>query len=551
MMLGSLAGGIGLFLLGMWLMTDGLKFAAGGSLRRLLARWTGTPLRGIASGALITSLVQSSSAVTVATIGIVNAGLMGLSEAVTVIYGSNIGTTMTGWLVALIGFKINIKLLALPLIGVGMILRLLAAERRLGAFGMALAGFGVFFLGVDILKTAFAAAGASPALGALAGGGVGGVLLSLGVGVVMTVLMQSSSAAMAVIITAAAGGVISLEAALAMVIGTNIGTTSTALLATLGATPNARRVAAAHLSFNVVSALVALLVLPLFILLIRNLEHADSLDLGVPVLLALFHTLFNVLGVAVMWPLTTRLVGELRRRFRSAEEDEARPRYLDRNVVATPVLAMQALSMELIRIGGIALRMAKAAMSAEGAAGARLDADAKVIDRLVDAVGDFSAVMQRSHLPPELDDVLPNALRVTRYYTEMAELTRLVDEAQRELPAIEAVGLAADISHFKGSIVDLLDRADAGAPEYSAEVCAAQLESLKQEYQRLKSHLLRAGTADELPVRRVVEHLDVFSNMRRLAEQAEKGARYLAALRELGTSTGTDEAARDADEAAA
>jgi len=551
MMLGSLAGGIGLFLLGMWLMTDGLKFAAGGTLRRLLARWTGTRLRGIASGALITSLVQSSSAVTVATIGIVNAGLMGLGEAVTVIYGSNIGTTMTGWLVALVGFKIDIKLLALPLIGAGMLLRLLAAERRLGAFGMALAGFGVFFLGVDILKTAFAAAGASPALGLLTGGGASAVLLSLGVGVAMTVLMQSSSAAMAVIITAAAGGVIPLESALAMVIGTNIGTTSTALLATLGATPNARRAAAAHLSFNVLSALVALLVLPLFILLIRNLEHADSLDLGVPVLIALFHTLFNVLGVALMWPLTTRLVGELLRRFRSAEEDEARPRYLDRNVVATPVLAMQALSMELIRIGAIALRMAKAAMSAEGAAGTRLYTEAQVIDRLVDAVGEFSAVMQRSQLPPELDDVLPNALRVTRYYTEMAELTRLMDEAQRELPAIEAVGLAADISHFKGSVVDLLDGADAGAPDYSGEVNAAQLESLKEEYQRLKSHLLRAGTAGELPVRRVVEYLDVFSNMRRLAEQAEKAARYLAALRERGTSTEEAESVRDADEAAA
>ena len=547
-MLGSVAGGLGLFLLGMWLMTDGLKLAAGNSLRRLLARWTGRPLRGLAAGALITSLVQSSSAVTVATIGIVNAGLMGLTEAVAVIYGSNIGTTMTGWLVALVGFKIHIKMLALPLVGAGMALRLLAPQRRAGALGAALAGFGVFFLGVDVLRSAFA--GAALPLQALSAGGPGAVALSLGAGVLVTVLMQSSSAAMALIITAAAAGVIPLASALAMVIGTNIGTTSTALLTTLGATSNARRAAAAHLLFNLLSALVALLLLPLFLLLIGNLEEAGSLDLGTPVLLALFHTLFNVLGVAIMWPLTGRLVGELARRFRSAEEDEARPRYLDRNVVATPVLAMQALSMELTRVGGISLRMAKAAMSAEGSEGPRLGRDAQVLDRLVDAVGDFSAQMQRLHLPPELDDQLPNALRVSRYYTELAELTGEILEAQRELPSIEAVELAADISHFKGSVVDLLDGADAGAAGYDPQVSAAQLASLKDEYQRLKSHLLRAGTAGELPVRRVVEHLDLFSHMRRLAEQAEKGARYLAALGATGVPAPGEQRAPGEAEAA-
>jgi phosphate:Na+ symporter len=149
-MIGSLIGGIGLFQLGMLLMTDGFKLAAGKTLRNILESSTSTPLKGLLSGALITSLVQSSSAVTVAIIGFVNAGLMSLSQAITVIYGSNIGTTMTSWLVALIGFKVNIKAFALPAIGVGMMQRLIKGPGRQGAIGEALAGFGVFFLALRL-----------------------------------------------------------------------------------------------------------------------------------------------------------------------------------------------------------------------------------------------------------------------------------------------------------------------------------------------------------------------------------------------------------------
>ena len=150
----SLLGGIGLFLLGMRLLTDGLKTAAGRALRGILARSTGTRLRGVLSGALITSVVQSSSAVTVATIGFVNAGILTLLQAVAVIYGSNVGTTATGWIVAIVGIHVNIKALALPAVGAGMLLGLFGRGDRLRAAGQALAGFGVFFLGIDVLRAA-------------------------------------------------------------------------------------------------------------------------------------------------------------------------------------------------------------------------------------------------------------------------------------------------------------------------------------------------------------------------------------------------------------
>jgi len=149
----TLAGGIGLFLLGMGLLTDGLKIAAGGALRTLLQTWTKSSIRGFAVGVLITAVVQSSSAVTVATVGFVNARLLSLRRAVWVILGTNVGTTMTGWLVALVGVKVDVGALALPLIGIGMALALGAGERaRIAGAGRALAGFGLFFLGVCVLQ---------------------------------------------------------------------------------------------------------------------------------------------------------------------------------------------------------------------------------------------------------------------------------------------------------------------------------------------------------------------------------------------------------------
>ena len=532
----NLLGGMGLFLIGMWLLSDGLKLAGGRVLRTVLSRWTGTSLRGVLSGALITSLVQSSSAVTVAAIGFVNAGLISLRQAVNVIYGSNVGTTMTGWLVAFVGLQVDIKTFALPLIGVGMLLRITGDGTRRTAIGMALAGFGLFFVGIDFLRLAFAGLGQNVPLESLLGGGLRGVAVAFAAGIAITVLMQSSSAAMAIILTAAAGGAVPVAVAAAMVIGTNIGTTSTAVLAVLGATPNARRVAAAHVAFNVITAAVALALLPVLLWALNWFEGAVSFGNSPAAALALFHTAFNVLGVALMWPFTGHLVGFLERRFHSREEDEAQPRYLDRNVVATPLLAMHALVMELARMGGIALRMAKAAMSIEVAASPRLEADGRILGRLVEAVGEFSTLMQRSNLPPELDEVLPNALRVSRYYTEMAELARGIAAAQSAIEPIGVITLAADVAHFKSSVVKLFDEADVLAEGFSAAVSAAQIAALKDEYQQLKSRLLRSGTAGELPVRRIVAELDLCSDMRRLAEQAEKGARYLDGLRAFGTS---------------
>lgn len=527
--LGSFIGGIGLFLLGMQLMTEGLKIAAGNSLRTILERSTSTPLKGILSGALITSLVQSSGAVTVATIGFVNAGLMDLMQAITVVYGSNIGHTMIGWLVSLIDFQGAVKLVALPLIGLGMLLRLNRGNRRYEALGETLAGFGVFFTGIDLLRATFAGSGLGMPF-TIMGGGMGSHLAFLVIGFLLTVIMQSSSATIVITLTAAAGGLIPLDTGASMVIGANIGSTSTAALAAIGATPNAKRVAAAHVIFNLATGIVALFILPFLLHALLVFPELLHLPANATVLLALFHTSVNILGVCMIWPFTRLLVKQLKGRFRSHEEDEARPLYLDRNIAATPVLAFHALAREIERIGNIARRMAKGAMSSEAGPSLQLEADRRILLKLEIEVGNFISLVRRGSLPEELDHVLPNALRVTSYYREIADVSLRVAQMQQHSRPVEDAALAQEIGGYKQQVVKLLEMSDVARKDYTPEECAALFKETEEMYHHLKSSLLKAGTKNLLPVGLMVSLIDLMSDVRRIADQIEKGARYLITL---------------------
>lgn len=529
-MVGSLLGGLGLFQLGMLLMTDGLKLAAGKTLRNILENSTKTPIRGVLSGAFITSMVQSSSAVTVAAIGFVNAGLMSLGQAVSVIYGSNIGTTMTSWLVALIGFKLKIKVFALPAIGLGMMYRLAKGPGKQGAIGEAIAGFGVFFMGIDVLKASFEGMGSGVQLANLGGGGLTSVLLFVIVGFFLTLVMQSSSAALAIALTAAAGGVIPLQDAAAVVIGANVGTTSTAAFAVLGATPNARRVAAAHVAFNFITGVVALILLPILLKFLATLRALLGQDGGAVTILAMFHTLFNFLGVLLLWPFTNWMIQRLKKMFRSSEEDEAKPVYLDKNVISTPVLAMHALQKELVRLGSISRRMAKASLSTEISKSPQLVKDKAVFDQLEFSVADFVYRMQRSHLPAELDDALPSCLRIAGYYSSITELAALIAEKQSEMQTLKDVGVTELLNNFKGTVVKMLKASDVELENFNLEACEECLKKVIDEYHDLKNILLRLSTQGVLNVRQFVFLQDFISYLRRSAELATKGARYLTGL---------------------
>ena len=526
-------GGIGLFLLGMRLMTDGLKVAAGDGLRRILTSATRSRLRGLASGVLITTLVQSSSAVIFATIGFVNAGLLTLYQAIGVIYGSNLGTTLTSWIVALLGFNVNLQAFAMPAIGLGMTVWVLFGRGQRAALGQALAGLGLFFLGIDVLREGFAGAGDAIQLEALTGYGLLSSLLFVLIGATLTLLMQSSSAALAVTLTAAAGGLIPLPAAAATVIGANVGTTSTAAFAVLGATAAAKRAASAHVAFNVITALVAISLLPLLLWLVAEIADRVAVSGQIAIQLAIFHTMTKLLGIVVMWPLTGWLVKQLEARFRSREEDESRPRHLDHNLRDTPSLALDAMRMELQRLNHYSVDLARASLSAGPESLSKMESGHRTVESLAIAIGEFAGAVHHDEQSDHLGNSLPDGLRASQYLVDAVEhsveLTRLharVELQDEELVAERARLFAEAEQLFSAALIS--DEQDSVAALKSLAELQSRFET---DYQALKSRLLRAGTTARLPVRRMTLVLEQLSALHRMVDQLCKAARRLHGLK--------------------
>ena len=519
--LGTMAGGLGLFLLGMGLMTDGLKLAAGPALHRILVGATRTRGHALGSGLLVTALVQSSSAVTVATIGFVNAGLLALGPALWVLFGANVGTTMTGWIVALVGLKFKVEALAMPLAGLGALLKLTGEGRRSGAIGTALAGFGLLFMGIALLQQAFA--GLAGQVSLPQGDGPLVLLAQLGIGILMTVLMQSSSAAMAITLTAAQGGLIEAQGAAAVVIGANIGTTVTALLAAIGATPNARRAASAHVVFNLLTGAVALLLLPWLIGALGLAREALGLPPDPATKLALFHTTFNLIGVLLMWPLTERLTRWLHKRFRAREEDEAQPRFLDDTVLAVPTLALDALTREVARAGQVALRMVRGALA--GADATALKPDHTILASLDAAIERFVERLRSASMTQVASARLAELLRIQRYHEAAAEQAM----AAAALPPLTAADarLAAAAVAFVDATRSLLLQCDPTEPPKVAAL-DTHLGTMEARYEDLKADLLAAGADARLALTDMEQALRRCSALRRAAQQLHKSRRRLA-----------------------
>lgn len=485
----GLLGGLGLFLVGMWLMTDGLKVAAGPSLKQILERWTNTRAKGLAAGFSLTALVQSSSAVTVAAIGFVNAGVLTLGHAVWVIFGSAVGTTMTGWIVSAVGFNVDIKVLALPAIGVGMILRLTAPSGARGAIGEAIAGFGIFFLGVSVLKDSFEGVAGVLQLDTLSGGGFLHYVLFVFAGLLITAMAQSSSASIAIALSAVSGGLIDLPTGAAMVIGANIGTTVTGILAVLDATSNAKRVAAAHFIFNLSSAAIACVLLPVFF---WGISWLGGRGWGLPepaMILAIFHTSFNLLGLLSVWFWADRMVEWLKTRFVSQEESEARPQHLDKTLQDMPSLAAASLLLELRRFGGIASGMVAEYLKAPLLKAAQVKRRVLPLAHLSEAIGDYAAAMSGARLPDRLPEALAHALRALQHYNGIVhELEELMDHAAEihQLPH----DLAAELRAYRNSLAELLDTQTLTG----GDALSARGQAFEAEYQRIKDEVLKAAS---------------------------------------------------------
>ncbi|MGF1630816.1 MAG: Na/Pi cotransporter family protein [Kiloniellaceae bacterium] len=524
------AGGLGIFVLAMAMMTAGLKVAGGEQLKRHLERWISSPLRGVATGALVTALVQSSGAVTVATIGFVNAGVLSLRHALGLIFGANLGTTMTSWLVSLVGFGFKIETLALPIIALGVALRMAVQNKRWRGLGEAITGFGLFFLGLAILKEAFSELTGVFGTATLngIGGGVGGIALFAAIGFGATVLTQSSSAAIALILTAVSQSTIGLGAAAAAIIGANVGSTSTAAFAVIGATPNAKRVAAGHILFNLSTGVIALIILPALLWGIELLGDLLGLSSQPAIILAIFHTVFNLLGVALLLPFIGPLTRFLQHRFTTAEEDISRPRHLDSTVAATPAFAVPALEQELRRMQDLVCSTGLAAIAGQQSRTGVIERRAEAILQLGRTVADFTVEVRMEDMSRDVAEGLARLLRIARYLDEGAMLLsavhatslrvhRLSDETTRE-GVLELLAAAQTCLTLCAE-----DAGEAGWRD-RLETAQAEFEAL---YQQAKATALRAAAVHRLSIDDADGLLDAMSSTRRMIEQVVKASLML------------------------
>jgi phosphate:Na+ symporter len=526
---GLVIGGVGLLLLAIHMIASGLKIAGGEALRAMLGGWTLGPAGGVLSGLVITSLMQSSRAVTIASIGFVNAGLLTVYQALAVLFGANIGATATGWLVVVARLDVRIHTVALLLIGTGMLFSLTGAQLRRGAFGEALVGFGLLFLGIDVLGTAFADIAATVDLQQVFPAGAPGMMLYLLAGFLITLLTQSSSVAIALILTAAGGNLLTLYGASAMVIGANVGVTSTAALAVAGATAGARRVAAAQLLFNGFAGVVGLALLPLMFSLVQGDGETLDTPLSPVALLALFYTAFNVLAVLLLWPLRQRLGRWLERRFRARENREDHPHYLDHTLADTPALAMRALVLELCRVAALARALAERALR-EGNGSPEFASERDAVVGLCLAIDEFVARLQRGRLIPAVADRLMQVLRVADGFRSVADTAKEAASYSALAAQVQEGELLQLLSEYRDSITGFLGRADPQTAGFQVQDLRDSMDTILLSYQPLKRAVLMAGINDQLRVSEAAMLLDYVRSVRNIVEQLEAGIRDIAEL---------------------
>jgi phosphate:Na+ symporter len=343
----EIAAGVSIFLFGMLFLEEGFKAFTGGVLEKLLQKTTDKTWKSLLFGMVSTTIMQSSSLVSVITISFISAGLVTLVGGIGIIFGANIGTTTGAWLVAAFGLKVKISAYAMPMLVFGIVLSF-QKSKYLKGIGSVLAGLGFLFLGIHYMKEGFEAFKDSFDLASLAVAGYPGLFLFAGIGAAATVVMQSSHATLVLILTALAAGQITYDNGLALAIGANVGTTITAIIGSLSANVQGKRLAGAHLIFNLVTGVIAIAFISQFVWAVDSISNLVGIaDDNYTMKLAVFHTLFNLTGVLVMVPLIGRLADYLFKFFPEKALDIAEPKFLSDAAIEFPETVLVSVKKEV------------------------------------------------------------------------------------------------------------------------------------------------------------------------------------------------------------
>lgn len=446
----TLIGALGLFLYGMNLMSSGLQKAAGSGLRKFLSSITSNPVKGVVTGMGVTAVIQSSSATTVMVVGFVNAGLLTLSQAISVIMGANIGTTFTAWIIALFGFKADVSILAVPLMALGFLLSV-SKKGRWRDISEFVVGFSLLFLGLSFMKNSVPDLQSSPEvlqfLQSWSGHGAFSVLLFVLVGSVLTLILQSSSATVALTLIFLNMGWIQFDMAAAMVLGENIGTTITANIAAAVGNPNARRAALAHTVFNIFGVIWAIILFRPFLSLIQLI--ISGLGLGAseqaPLYsISMLHTVFNLINTTLLiWfiPMIEKLVCTVIKN-REGEERPEKLVYINAGLIPTPELAVAEAEKEVLHFGTVmhnGLDHIRKAVENSGNEGTfrpwkeKLVKYEEISDRIEYEVVNFLNKVSRDHLSDDTKLHIKSLYRIVGELESLGDsgdaISRLIDRA--------------------------------------------------------------------------------------------------------------------------
>lgn len=545
-MLFKFIGGLGMFLYGMNVMADGLQKSAGGKMKQMLGILTSHRILGVLVGALVTAVIQSSSATTVMVVGFVNAGILNLTQAVGVIMGANIGTTVTAWLVSMSewGAMLKPEFFAPVLIGIGAFILLFSKKEKLHQAAEILIGFGVLFIGLSfmsgsiepyrdapIFAAAFQTLGKNPILGVLTG-------------VIVTGIIQSSSASVGILQTLALNGVVSWNSAIFITLGQNIGTCVTALISSAGANRTAKRAATIHLLFNVIGAIIFGIVM----FIVFGIYPSWGTSMISSTQISVFHTIFNVTNTLLLFPfanglvkLSGKIVREKPEELKAAEVTEEileRP-HLDYRMLNSPSLAIQSAVMQVIRMGELAIEHVELAMSCVFEKDEQKVKKAEIYERTMDVfekdMTEYLVHLSHESLTEAESTTLSHLMftvsdleRIGDHSDNIVELAQNLIDGGLQLSS-EA---SEDMKDIQKVVIDAL-RLAVDTRKNESVMDAKRVYMLEDEVDDMEEEM-RHGHMDRLArglcsADQGIVFLDVLSNLERISDHAVNIAEYVEA----------------------
>jgi len=489
-------------------MTDSLRSLAGDVMRGALMRFTRSPLSGVLTGAVSTIILRSSSATTVAAVGFVGAGLMTFPEALGIIFGANLGTTVTGWLVVVLGFKFKIDVLLLPIILIGAILRLFG-KGRIATTGYALAGFGLIFVGIALMQQGMGGLQNVITPDQFPADTFFGRLQLVFIGIAITLVTQSSSAGIAATLTALFAGAVNFNQAAVLIIGMDVGTTVTAAMAAIGGSVGSRRTGLSHVIYNIFTGIGALILLTPYTLLWENFAPGQLIN-NAEIALVAFHSTFNALGVIVVLPFTKQFAGLIEKLI--PDSTHTYTQNLDKALLVEPNIALTAvlssIHAELLDL----LIYAKALLSGEG-----IKQPIKLNDLQI-ALDETHAYVDLIHLQKSSTPAWQSLLSIIHCLDHMQRLhERCEEDEDRAIAARKTKELSTAVDLFISNITDAINTIESKNWEAAVSSNEEKTSAIFKQLEPLRDSIMTQVAAGKMNVPRATDTVEAIRWLKRVS----------------------------------